>query len=340
MRTFARWWPVGLIAVLCVGLVVGCGAKKETSKGEEFVVGFANSSLNHPWRIAIQDAILNEAKKYPDIKVVCTEAKEQSAKQVNDVEDLLSRGVDLVMVCTVEGEPFAPAVESVKRAGVPLVPVDRAIVGPDYTCFVGQSNKDIGRNAADYIASHLLKKYGKATGRVVELQGTPGNVPTEHRKEGFHARMAEKYPQIKIIASQNTDYTRASALRVMENILQGQKEIDAIYTHEDEIALGAIEALKASKRLGGVVITGCGGSKAALESIRKGEMTACATYSPIDAGTIGMRASAKILHGEDVPKDIPLFGTMIDKANIDKFHKPGMVYVYTVDLDSKELPAK
>lgn len=138
--------------VLCVSALCGaallssCGKQGPSGsgsvRGKKFVVGFANSSLNHPWRIAIQDAILAEARKYPDIQVVCTEAKEQPAKQVSDVEDLLSRRVDLLLVCTVKGEPFRPAVEAVKRAGIPLVPVDRAIIGPDCTCFVGQSNVD------------------------------------------------------------------------------------------------------------------------------------------------------------------------------------------------------
>jgi len=333
-------------AVLILALAAGCGQESGTAGNgkTKFLVGFANSSLNHPWRVAIQDAILGEAAKYPDIQVVTTEAKEQPSKQLSDVEDLLARGIDLLLVCTVEGEPFRPAVKAVNRAGIPLVPVDRNIIGPDYTCYVGQSNLEIGRRVADYIAAELTKRYKEPRGKVIELQGTPGNVPTEHRKEGFHERLADKYPGIEIVASQNTDYTRAGGMRVMENLLQAHSEIDAIYTHEDEIALGAIEALKAAGRMdGSIIIAGNGGSGAALESIRNGEMTACASYSPIDAGTIGMRAAAKILHGEQVPKDIPLEGAIITKDNLDQYERPNMEntdYIHTVDLDSSTLPAR
>ncbi len=329
--------------LVAAGLLTACGQRGTSEMGEgDFLVGFANSSLNHPWRVAIQEAILAEAAKYPDIRVVTTEAKEQPAKQLSDVEDLLARGIDLLLVCTVEGEPFRPAVAEVKRAGIPLVPVDRNIIGDDYTVYVGQSNLEIGERVADYIAEELTKRKGEPSGKVIELQGTPGNVPTEHRREGFHRRIAEKYPDIEIVASQNTDYTRAGGMRVMENLLQAHPQIDAIYTHEDEIALGAIEALKAAGRMSeDIIITGNGGSGAALQSIRNGEMTACATYSPIDAGTIGMRAAAKILHGESAPKDIVLHGAIVTAENLEHFARPDMGntdYVYTVDLQTTDLP--
>ncbi len=299
----------------------------------EFLVGFANSSVEHPWRIAIQNAILDEAAKYDDIAIITTEAGEDPVRQVHNVEDMLARGIDLLLVCTVEGEPFKPAVEMVKDAGIPLVPVDRAIIGDDYTCYIEQSNIDIGKRAADWIAEQMVKKYGEARGKVVELQGFPGNIPAEHRRIGFHDQVEAKYPKLEIVSAQPTDYTRANSLQVMENIIQGQPEIDAVYTHEDEIAFGAIDALKEAKRLDGVIITGNGGSDRALESIKKGEMTACFTYSPIDFGLVGMQMAAKILHGEEVPRIVNLQGDIITSENVDKYiaqlKANGEVYVTT-----------
>jgi ribose transport system substrate-binding protein len=328
---------VFLVLVLIMAstaMVFASGQQEGTSvEDAEFIVGFANSSVEHPWRIAIQNAIVDEAGKYDDIAIITTEAGEDPVRQVHNVEDMIARGIDLLLVCTVEGEPFKPAVEMMKDAGIPLVPVDRAIIGNDYTCYVEQSNIDICKRAADWIAEQMVEKYGKPVGKVVELQGVPGNIPAEHRRIGFHEQIDAKYPGLEIVSAQPTDYTRANSINVMENIIQGQSEIDAVYTHEDEIAFGAIDALKEAKRLEGVIITGNGGSDRALASIKKGELTACFTYSPIDFGLVGMQMAAKILHGEDVPKIVNLQGDIITSANVDKYIAQldgnGEVYVTT-----------
>lgn len=285
-----------------------------------FKIAFANSSLNHPWRIGIQDAIANTAKKYPEIVEFYTnEAGEDPVVMNNNVEDLISKGIDLLLVCTVEGEPFAPSMQLCKEKGIPLVPVDRGVVGEDYTCFITQNNITCGEDGANFIAEELKKKYGDYKGKVVELQGVPGNLPAELRKKGFHDTMESKYPNIEIVAAQPTDYTRANSLEVMENILQAQKQIDAVFTHEDQIAFGAIDALKEANRLEGVIITGNGGSKDALDSVKAGEMTACITYSPIDHGILAIETAVKILNGEKVEKDMKFDGDIITKDNVDKY---------------------
>lgn len=324
-----------LLCLIAGGMLWAAGDAESGTQPEdaEFLVGFANSSVEHPWRIAIQNAILREAEKYDDIAIVTTEAGEDPMRQVHNVEDMLARGIDLLLVCTVEGEPFRPAVEMMKEAGVPLVPVDRAIIGDDFTCYIEQSNLDIGMRAADWIAEQMIEKYGEPRGKIVELQGVPGNIPAEHRRIGFHERIEEKWPMLEIVAAQPTDYTRANSLQVMENIIQGQSKIDAVYTHEDEIAFGAIDALKEARRLEGVIVTGNGGSDRALESIKRGEMTACFTYSPIDFGLVGMQMAAKILQGESVPKVVKLEGDIITKENVDEYiaqlESNGEVYVST-----------
>lgn len=328
-----------------------CGGKTapapETPAGAphaeaKFLVGFSNSSLNHPWRVAINDAIVREAMKYPDIRLVTTEAKEKSDKQIADIEDLIAQGIDLLLVCTVKGETFGPAIKKLQDARIPFIPVDRNILTDEYACYVGQSNLDIGRQVADYVATELTRKYGEPRGKAVEICGVAGDVPSTERKEGFWKRVQEAYPGIEILASQHTDYTRGQSRAVMENLLEAHPVIDVVYTHEDEIALGAIRALKAAGRLDGVIVCGNGGSGAALKSIQRGEMTACASYSPVDAGTIGMRVASKMLHGEPVSRVVRLTGTIITRENVEQFLRPEMGdadYVYTVDLEGTGIPA-
>lgn len=310
--------------------VTESSAAAETKK---FKIGFANSSLNHPWRIAIQKSIEDTCATFPNIELYTNEAGEDPVRQNNNVEDLIAKGIDLLLVCTVEGEPFKPSVELCKEKGIPLVPVDRGIIGDDFTCYIQEDNVQIGVTAADWIAEQLTKKYGSAKGNVVELQGVPGNLPAEERKKGFHDQIDAKYPNIKIVAAQPTDYTRANSITVMENILQAQPSIDAVYTHEDQIALGAIDALKEAKRLEGVIVTGNGGSKEALDSIKAGEMTSCFTYSPVDFGIVGVDAAVKILNGEKVDKVLQFKGDTITKDNVDKYleqmAKSGQPYVST-----------
>lgn len=306
------------------------------------VVGFANSSLSHPWRIAIQEAILKEAGKSPGIRVITTQADENAERQLANVENMLSQDIRLLLICTVSGEGSRPIVEAAKRAGVPVVPVDRNIVTDDYAAFVGQSNVQFGRDMADWIAGQLGKKYGVPRGLVVELRGNPNDVPSQDRHRGFTDQMASQYPEVKIVASQTTDYSRTNSTTVMENILQAQPKIDAVYTHEDEIALGAITAIREAKRPEPIIVTGCGGSGAAIASVKAGDMTACGTYSPIDAGTIGMRVAAKLVRGEPAPREVPLYGAIITRENVAQFERPGMKptdYVYTVDLEGDGLPS-
>lgn len=320
-------------------------SSSSSSAGEpkQVLIGFANSSMSHPWRVAINDSILAEAAKYPDIKVITTQADENAEKQLTNVENMLSQQIKLLLICTVSGEGSRPIVAATKREGIPIVPVDRNIVTGDFTAFVGQSNVQFGRDMADYIAEQIAKKGGggEPVGVVVELRGNPNDVPSQDRHNGFTQHMAEKYPKVNIVASQSTDYSRTNSTAVMENILQAQKKIDAVYTHEDEIALGAIIAIKEAKRLGEMIVTGCGGSGAALESVKAGEMTACGTYSPIDAGTMGMRVAARIVHKEAVPRELNLSGAIVTRENVAKFERPGMKatdYVYTVDLHGRDLP--
>lgn len=345
-----------LAATLFALLSVGCdrdggsgaGASGSAASGGsatapaagQVVVGFANSSLSHPWRIAIQDSILKEAAKHPNIRVIATQADENAERQLANVENMLSQGIRLLLICTVSGEGSRPIVDAVKHANVPIVPVDRNIVTDDYAAFVGQSNVQFGRDMADWIAGRLSERYGKPQGVVVELRGNPNDVPSQDRHKGFTEQMTQKYPEIKIAASQTTDYSRTNSTTVMENILQAQPKIDAVYTHEDEIALGAITAIKEAKRAD-VIVTGCGGSGAAIESVKAGDMTACGTYSPIDAGTIGMRVAAMLVRGEPAPRQVPLYGVIITRENVAQFERPGMKptdYVYTVDLNGDALP--
>jgi ribose transport system substrate-binding protein len=316
-----------LLAVLLMSVGCGSGADSGTASTgsdaddstETFKVGFANSSLDNPWRVGIQNAIEKNFAKYPEVELITNEAGEDPIRMNNNIEDLIAQGVDMILCCTVEAEPFEVSAKLCADQGIPLILVDRGINSDNYTCFISQSNMQIGYDSADWAADEMTKRYGEAIGKVVELQGVPGNLPAEQRRESFHTYAAEHYPGLEIVAAQPTDYSRANAMEVMENILQSQKEIDVVYTHEDEIALGAIKALQEAGRLEGVLVIGDGGSTNALNAIKEGTMAATATYSPIDFGYVAVETAMQYLNGGTIDKVVEFTGSMITQDNIDEY---------------------
>lgn len=343
-----------LMLVLCVLLVgalafTGCDAPanveddgdsssttQEGGDGEKkFKVGFANSSLDNPWRISIQNTIEEEFAKYPEVELITNEAGEDPIRLNNNIEDMISQGVDLILCCTVESEPFEVSAELCQKEGIPLILVDRGITSGNYTCFIQQSNYQIGYDAADWAAEQMVARYGEEKGKVVELQGVPGNLPAEERKISFHDQVEKEHPGLEIVAAQPTDYSRANSLEVMENILQSQSEIDVVYTHEDEIALGAIKALEEVDRLDGVLVIGNGGSKDAIEAVKEGKMACCMLYSPIDFGRLAVETAMKYLNGEEIEKDITFTGGMVTAENVDQYvaqlEESGSTHVSTIE---------
>jgi ribose transport system substrate-binding protein len=338
MKKVRRIMP--LLCLMLAGMLVlatGCGsgsggaaqsegegeveveAEAGEGAGETFKVGFANSSLDNPWRVGIQNAIEKNFAKYAEVEFVTNEAGEDPIRMNNNIEDLIAQGVDLILCCTVEAEPFEVSAKLCAEEGIPLILVDRGINSDNYTCFISQSNFQIGYDSADWAAEQMQSRYGEIKGKVVELQGVPGNLPAEQRRESFHTYAAEKYPGLEIVAAQPTDYSRVNAMEVMENILQSQSEIDVVYTHEDEIALGAIKALQEADRLEGVLVIGDGGSRNALEAIKEGTMAATATYSPIDFGYVAVETAMKYLRGEEIDKIVEFTGAMVTQENVDSY---------------------
>ena len=252
-----------LLLVLALGLA-SC-AKKED---DQFVVGFSQMESDNPWRIAQTQSLKDEAAKR-GYQLVVTDAQGQTAKQVSDVEDLIARGVDVILLAPREFEGLTPALQAAKAASIPVILVDREAAGTpgtDFVTFLGSNFVEQGRRAAEW----LIKETGGTAG-IVELQGTPGSSVAADRAKGFHDEIA-KHPGMKILASQTGNFSRATAQGVMQNIAQSLgKRITAVYAHNDEMALGAVQALKAAGLQPGtdVRIVSVDGQRAALEAITR-----------------------------------------------------------------------
>lgn len=278
---------------------------------EKIKIGFSQGTMNHPWRVAMVEGNKDYAQKnLPDVDLIVTDGQNDSSKQVADVESLMAQGIKVLMISPLTADALTPVVADAMAAGIKVVTLDRK-VNTDVTVHVGAENKPIGEAAGKFIAEKLGGK-----GKIIELQGTGGASAVVDRHQGFVD--AIQGTDLEIIATQNCDFLRENAVKFMEDQLQrfGPGEIQAVYAHNDEMALGAIQALEAVGRLNEVVVVGIDGQNNAFEAIKAGKLAATFTY-PFVAPE-GIEIAYKVAKGEKVDPVIILPGKQVDASNVDQ----------------------
>ena len=285
-----------------------------------WTIGFSQDTMDHPWRAYMVTSAEAQAGKYSEIKeFIYTDAGGSNEKQIADVEDLISRGVDLIMMSPREAQALVPAVEAIKAAGIPLVVLDREIVGEDYNVFIGGNNLQIGDELGKY-----TKANAPANFNYLELEGIPGATPTIQRHEGFTAQIEGGATRLD---AQPANYDLAPAIPIMEDWLTKYKgQFQVIYAHNDPMILGAINVLKeAGYKPGDVFLVGVDGQREAFEAIKEGWLQATAIYAT--GGALGLDMAVRVLKGEPVPKRIITETPVITADNVDDFYDPSSQYV-------------
>ena len=306
---------LGVLALALAGATLGC--RKDAAGDDEFVVGFSQMESDNPWRIAETQSLRDEAAKR-GVQLVVTDAQGQTAKQVSDVEDLIARRVDMILLAPREFEGLAPALQAAKAANIPVILVDReaaGTAGQDYVTLLASNFIEQGQRAAEWLAQATG---GKAS--IVELSGTPGSSVAADRAKGFRDGIA-KHPGMTILASQTGNFTRAQGERVMQNLAQSLgSQITAVYAHNDEMALGAIQALKSAGRRPGqdVIIVSIDGQRAALEAILAGELGATVESNP-RFGPLAFETIEKFRARQQIPTRILLTDRLFDRTNAQQF---------------------
>jgi ribose transport system substrate-binding protein len=283
------------------------------SPDEKILIAFSQATMNHPWRVAMVEGNQQyAAENYPNVELVVTDGQNQASKQVSDVESLIVRQPKVLMISPLTAEALTPVVERALAEGIPVVTLDR-MVDTCVSVHVGAENRPIGRQAAEFLAERL-----NGEGQIIEIQGTAGASATVDRHEGF-AEGLESSPNLKVVAEQTADYLREPATSFMEDMLQrfGPGEIDAVYAHNDEMALGAIEAIKDAGRLDEILVVGIDGQETAFESVKAGEMAATFIY-PFVAPE-GIITAYKLATGETLEPVIVLQSQQVDSSNVDEF---------------------
>lgn len=239
----------------------GDDSKTAETGGDNISVGLSMSTLGNPFFIFLSDQVVAAAES-EGMSIEVVDAQDDSAKQVNDIEDLLLTGIDVLIINPTDSAAIVTAVEAANSAGIPVITIDRSVDGGEVVTSIVSDNVGGGVMAAEY----LIETLGEGA-NVVEISGIPGASATRDRGEGFHS-IAED--NLNVLASQAGNFNRTDSLDVMEDLLQAHQDIQAVFAQNDEMALGAMEAINASGR--DIIVIGFDGSAEALDAIRAGNL--------------------------------------------------------------------
>lgn len=327
----------GALALSPVLLRTALAAPPPLEVKETYKVGFSQVEMNNPWRTA-QTASMQEEAERLGHELVYTDAGGSEAKQISDVDSMIAQQVDLIFLAPRSEKPLAQAVLKAKAAGIPVILLDRDVdneiaePGEDYVCFIGSNFIQEGARAAEWLA---MTMGGTAT--IIELEGTTGASPAIDRQKGFRDFLAGTYvsednlgtpapapeggfPDMQIVASQTGDFARDEGRQVFETLYQANPEANAVYAHNDEMALGAIAALEAAGKVPGtdVIIVSVDGSRDALQAIVDGKLGATVECNP-RFGPKAFETMMQYANGEDVPTTIINPDRFFDASNAEEF---------------------
>jgi ribose transport system substrate-binding protein len=261
-------------------------------------VGLSISTMNNPFFVALRDGARAEAKRL-GINLITVDAQNDAAKQIAGVEDLIQKRVPVILLNPTDSDAVANVVKEATAAGIKVISLDRAVNGAAVSSHIASDNTAGGKLAAEY----LLQKLG-GRGNLVELVGIPGSSAARERGAGFEAAIADK-PGVKLVAKQPANFDRAQGLSVMENILQGTKDIQGVFAQNDEMALGAERAI-AEAGLKHVAIVGFDATPDAVAAVKAGKLAATVQQKPELIGKMGVDTAQLLIEGKSVEPNIPV----------------------------------
>ena len=292
MKSLKRILALGLVTIMAMGSFMGCSKNEDSKK-----IGIVLSTLNNPFFVTMKNGAEEEAKKL-GYELIVLDSQDDPVKERSNVEDLIQLGVVALLINPTDSDAVVKAVEVANESNIPVITLDRQANGGEVTSHIASDNVKGGAMAAEF----ALEQLGDSEKiNVVELQGIPGASATRDRGAGFHS-ILDYNSNVSFVSSQAADFDRQKGLSVMENVIQGNKDIQVVFAHNDEMALGAAKAIKASNI--NAIIIGFDGWDDALDAIEKGEMTATVAQQPDLIGALGVQLAEKIYNGEKVDKEI------------------------------------
>lgn len=261
----------------------------EKSENGKIKVGLSVSTLSNPFFVSLRDVIVEEAEA-KGMEIIVVNSQDDPATEISNIEDLIQQGVDVLIINPTDSSAVSSAVQSANSANIPVITIDRSAEQGEVETLITSDNVAGGEMAAEFIYNQL----GEGA-KVAELEGVSGASATRERGEGFHRIADEK---LDVVASQPADFDRIKGLTVMENTLQGHSDIEAVFAHNDEMALGAVEAIQAAGK--DIIVVGFDGIEDAMNAVEAGDLTATIAQRPDLMGKEAIKAAEKILNGEEL----------------------------------------
>jgi ribose transport system substrate-binding protein len=296
-----------LLHCVLVLLMVMCAADAQTPK---YTIGMSQCNLGEPWRVQMNADIKNAAAAHPEIRMLFKDAQNDNLRQSAHIEEFVRSGVNLIIVSPKEAAPLTKPISDAYKKGIPVIVLDRRVLGNDYTCFIGADNKKIGKAAGKWIAALLGGK-----GTIVELKGLMTSTPGQDRNSGF--REGIKGSRCEIIFEADMKWLEPNARKEMESALSRFPKIDLVYAHNDPGAHGAYLAAKAAGREGSIKFVGIDGlPQEGQMYVKQGILAASFEYPT--GGREAIATALQILAGKKVDREITLPSRVYTKDTIDK----------------------
>ncbi|WP_155057475.1 substrate-binding domain-containing protein [Streptomyces blattellae] len=340
--TSRRGLLFGAAAVSTGALLAGCTSNESSDDepaandqpaaddqpGKQVTIGFAGPQADHGWLNAINDNAKSRAERYSDVTLEITEGSNDTAAQIGQIETLINKKVDVLVVLPADGKALTQVGLQAMRADIPVVNLDRIFNSPQaYRCWIGGDNYGMGLNAGTYIGEKLK---GQSNARVIELAGLDNLELTQQRTQGFDDAL-KNYPNIRKVARQAAEFTVESGQSKMAQLLQAQPDFDALWNHDDDQGVGALRAIEQAGRDDFLMVGGAG-ALSAFEAIKQddGVLKATVLYPPTMAASaidlaraLGQGKGVGGLAEFEIPASLTLYSAVVDKTNVDQYMSTG-----------------
>lgn len=321
-----------MAAGLVLSSLAGCSSSEPAPKAEEttkteqssedgtdnaqgtdkkYVIGLAMNTQTNPFFVDVKDGVQKAADEL-GVELYITDAQDDPTIQMKDIENLITKKPDCIIVDTCDSDAIVSSIEACNEAGIPVLTMDREANGGEVVSHIGYDAIKSGKLAGQYLVDTLGGK-----GNVVEIQGIMGTNVAQNRSKGFNEIMSAN-PDMKIVACQVADFDRAKGMSVMENILQANDHIDGLYAANDEMLLGALEAVEAAGRLDEITMIGCDAIDDTLEAIKSGKVEATIAEPPFFLGKAILNAAFDYLEGKSVEPYVILDNELVTADNVNE----------------------
>lgn len=302
---------------LALALAFGCGAAQAAggSNGTKFTFGLSVSTLENPFFVRVKNGA-EKAANEDHAKLMVSDAQNNPQKQLNDVEDMITKGADAILLNPIEPKSGETIVRLANRHHIPVVTIDRRAAGGQVASFIASDNVKGGRMICEWLAKKLNGK-----GNIAIIQGTPGSSPEIDRNKGCNEAL-KQYPGIDVVAKQPADWSKEKGYNVAQNIYQAHPNLVAVFGRNDLSSLGAVEAAKQAGLLDRLTIVSFDGIADALKSIQKGQLSATVVQNPELLGSTAVKTAVHALNGDKVPKVQKMPIQVADQSNINEFIGP------------------